>query len=124
MFQGFTEQTFEFFMAIRFNNNREFFLENHDWYQSSVRTPCLDLAAALGESVNALDPELETRPTKVLSRINRDVRFSNDKSPYRDYLWLAFRRPARSGARRWACTWTCRTMESTTAWGSTMRTCR
>lgn len=32
MFQGFTEQTFEFFMAIRFNNNREFFLENHDWY--------------------------------------------------------------------------------------------
>lgn len=93
MFQGFTEQTFEFFMAIRFNNNREFFLENHDWYQSSVRTPCLDLAAALGESVNALDPELETRPTKVLSRINRDVRFSNDKSPYRDYLWLAFRRP-------------------------------
>ena len=80
-------------MAIRFNNNREFFLENHDWYQSSVRTPCLDLASALGDAVNALDPELETRPTKVLSRINRDVRFSNDKSPYRDYLWLAFRRP-------------------------------
>ena len=119
MFQGFTEQTFEFFMAIRFNNNREFFLENHDWYQSSVRTPCLDLASALGDAVNALDPELETRPTKVLSRINRDVRFSNDKSPYRDYLWLAFRRP---GAER--RTWTCRTMESTTAWGSTMRTCR
>ncbi len=29
----------------------------------------------------------------MVSRINRDIRFSNDKSPYRDYMWLAFRRP-------------------------------
>jgi len=93
VFQGFTDQTFEFFMAIRFNNNREFFLENHDWYKEHVRTPALDLAEALSESVQALDPELESRPHKVVSRINRDIRFSNDKSPYRDYIWLAFRKP-------------------------------
>ena len=93
MFQGFDDQTFEFFMAIRFNNNREFFLANHDWYRDHVRVPCLDLAEALNDAVEALDPELERRPQKVVSRINRDVRFSNDKSPYRDYLWLAFRRP-------------------------------
>lgn len=93
MFQGFTDQTFEFFMAIRFNNNAEFFHANHDWYADSVRTPCMDLAEALSDAVEALDPELERRPNKVVSRINRDVRFSNDKSPYRDYLWLAFRKP-------------------------------
>lgn len=93
MFQGFPQSGLEFFMAIRFNNNREFFLENHGWYEEGVRTPARLLAAALGETVRDLDPNLETRPEKVVSRINRDVRFSKDKSPYRDYIWLAFRRP-------------------------------
>ena len=93
MFQGFSNRTFEFFMAIRFNNNREFFQSAHDWYMSDVRGPCLELAEALSDAVENLDPELERRPTKVVSRINRDIRFSNDKSPYRDYLWLAFRKP-------------------------------
>ncbi|NLG25439.1 MAG: DUF2461 domain-containing protein, partial [Clostridiales bacterium] len=46
MFQGFTDRTFEFFMAIRFNNNREFFLANHDWYAQAVRDPMRSLAAA------------------------------------------------------------------------------
>ena len=93
MFKGFTDQTFEFFMAIRFNNNRDFFHENHDWYFNHVRTPALDLAEALMDSVEKIDPDLERRPNKVVSRINRDIRFSNDKSPYRDYIWLAFRKP-------------------------------
>lgn len=93
MFQGFTDKTFEFFMAIRFNNNREFFLDNRDWYLEHVRGPLLALAEALESSVEALDPALERRANKVVSRINRDVRFSNDKSPYRDYMWLGFRKP-------------------------------
>ncbi len=93
MFQGFPQSGMEFFMAIRFNNNREFFLENHGWYEESVRTPARELAAALGETVRDIDDSLETRPEKVVSRINRDLRFSNDKSPYRDYIWIAFRRP-------------------------------
>ena len=29
-----------------------------------------------------------------LSRINRDTRFSRDKSPYRDHLWMLFRKAA------------------------------
>lgn len=97
MFTGFSPELFQFFMAIRFNNSREFFTENRDWYIRAVREPARQLADALGEAVRRLDPLLETRPEKVVSRINRDVRFSKDKSPYRDYIWLAFRRP---GAER------------------------
>lgn len=93
MFEGFTNETFEFFMALRFNNNREFFLDNQELYRSHVREKCLQLAEDLAPAVEALDPLLETRPHRVVSRINRDVRFSKDKSPYRDYIWLAFRRP-------------------------------
>ena len=93
MFQGFTDETFEFFMAISFNNNSDFFHANHDWYLRAVREPCLALAEALSPAVEALDDDLERRPNRVVSRINRDIRFSRDKSPYRDYIWLAFRRP-------------------------------
>lgn len=80
-------------MAIRFNNNRPFFLENREWYLRAVREPSLALATELSDAVEALDPDLERRPNRVVSRINRDIRFSKDKSPYRDYIWLAFRRP-------------------------------
>lgn len=93
MFQGYSDETFEFFMAIRFNNNRPFFQDNRDWYLRAVREPSIALAEALESTVEELDPELERRPNRVVSRINRDIRFSRDKSPYRDYIWLAFRRP-------------------------------
>lgn len=93
MFQGYTDETFEFFMAIRFNNNRDFFQGNRDWYLRAVREPSLALAEALAPAVEMLDEDLERRPNRVVSRINRDIRFSHDKSPYRDYIWLAFRRP-------------------------------
>ena len=93
MFQGFPQIGLEFFMAIRVNDGRGFCLQSHGGYEEGVRTPARLLAAALGETVRDIDPELETRPEKVVSRINRDVRFSNDKSPYRDYIWIAFRKP-------------------------------
>lgn len=92
-FTGFSHETIEFFMAIRFNNNREFFHANHDWYERAVRRPCLALAEDVQDCVRAIDPDIEVRPGRVVSRINRDIRFSNDKSPYRDYMWLHFHRP-------------------------------
>ena len=55
--------------------------------------PALALAEALSPTVEAIDPLLERRPNRVVSRINRDIRFTKDKSPYRDHLFLAFRRP-------------------------------
>ena len=94
MFQGFTDATFEFFMAIQFNNNTEFFHANHDWYVDAVRRPCLELAAALSKPLSEIDDEIDCRPNRVVSRINRDLRYSRDKSPYRDSLWLRLRRPA------------------------------
>ena len=92
-FQGYSEDIRAFFMALRFNNNREFFAQNRDWYLRDVRAPSLDLAQALCGVIERIDPEMETRPQRVLARINRDTRFSRDKSPYRDHVWLSFRRP-------------------------------
>lgn len=97
MFQGFSDETFEFFMAIQFNNNTEFFHGNHDWYVRAVRKPCLELAAALSDVMTGIDDEIELRPNRMVSRINRDLRYSRDKSPYKDYMWLKLRRPDDAG---------------------------
>lgn len=96
----FSDRTLEFFMAIRFNNNREFFHENHDWYLADVRTPALELADALSGDIEKLDAELERRPNRVVSRLARDIRFSRDKSPYRDNMWLSFRMADNERRRR------------------------
>ena len=77
-------------MAIRFNNNRPFFQENKDWYYRAVREPSYALAQDLAELAEEIDPDLERRPHRVVSRINRDIRFARDKSPYRDRVWLSF----------------------------------
>lgn len=90
MFQGYSNETFEFFMAIRFNNNRPFFQENRDWYLRAVREPGMALAQDLQDLAEEIDPDLERRPHRVVSRINRDIRFSRDKSPYRDCSWISF----------------------------------
>lgn len=92
MFAGFDRSASEFFMALQFNNNREFFHSNHAWYQSSVRGPLSALCMELAPGMLALDGELEVRPGRVISHINRDLRFSRDKSPYRDYMWLGYHR--------------------------------
>lgn len=99
MFQGYSNETIEFFLAIRFNNNRPFFLDNRDWYLRAVRQPSIALAEALAPVAEEIDPDLERRPHRVVSRINRDIRFARDKSPYRDYVWLAFRRPGEDRGR-------------------------
>ncbi len=98
MFTGFPEETLQFFLDLRFHNNAAWFRENRERYEQYVRAPFYDLIADLVPTMQAIDPLIEIRPHKVLSRINRDTRFSKDKSPYRDHLWLWFKR---GGEERW-----------------------
>jgi len=91
VFKGFTEETFSFFMAISVNNNVGFFEENRAWFERAVKYPLYELAGALAPTMLGIDPAMEIRPVKAVSRIRRDTRFTNDKSPYRDYMWLGFR---------------------------------
>jgi len=50
------------------------------------------MAAQLMPHMQRIDPDFNPRLTTVVSRINRDTRYSKDKSPYRDHAWLGFRR--------------------------------
>lgn len=91
MFEGFSGEMIPFFLDLRFHNSRAFMDANRDRYRIFVREPFCRFIDDLGPRMQAMIPELEVRPAKCLSRINRDTRFSRDKSPYRDHLWAAFR---------------------------------
>ena len=92
MFPGFTEDTVRFLLDIRFHNNRAFMEAHRDEYKKIVQEPFFALIDELGTVMRQIDPDMEIRPQKALSRIYRDTRFSADKSPYRDHHWFAFRR--------------------------------
>lgn len=91
MFQGFPAALVPFLMALEANNNNQFFEENRALYTRVLREPLLALAEALSQTVHDIDPAFDIRPARTVSRINRDVRFSKDKSPYRTYMWVGFR---------------------------------
>ncbi len=91
MFSGFREETIQFFLDLKFHNNTTYFHEQHDRYVQDVQRVFYELIGELAPDMLEIDPMMEVRPHKCLSRIHRDTRFSRDKSPYRDHLWFLFR---------------------------------
>lgn len=75
-FVGFPSDAIDFFKDLAVNNNREWFQAHKDAYERVCREPMKNLMVEL---------ELPFGVSKI-SRINRDVRFSHDKSPYRTYI--------------------------------------
>ena len=88
-FTGFPREMIDFLWELRFNNNKEWFNANRDRYKLLLKEPMDAFAAQLGE-------EIYSRTGKIalpsVSRINRDVRFSKNKAPYRDNKWIVFKR--------------------------------
>ncbi|MBQ8201114.1 MAG: DUF2461 domain-containing protein [Clostridia bacterium] len=94
MFTGFREETLQFFLDIRFHNDKTYFAANRERYEQHVKAVFHTFIEELAPTMQQIDPLMEIRPYKCLSRIHRDTRFSKDKSPFRDHLWLCFRRAA------------------------------
>jgi uncharacterized protein (TIGR02453 family) len=82
-FRGFRPAARTFLRGLRRNNNREWFLANRDRYESEVRGPLAALVEELDVRLARLAPEIVGDPKRSMFRIHRDVRFSNDKSPYK-----------------------------------------
>jgi len=88
----FTGETFRFFRELGRNNKKAWMDANRDRYQRVVVAPLRALLDALAIPVRKLNPEFDTsgRTGTNLSRINRDIRFAKDKSPYRTQMYLMF----------------------------------
>lgn len=85
---GFPKEMVDFMWELRFNNNKEWFDNNRSRYEEYMKRPmdvfsknmCEELKLAFGQEVYY-----------NISRINRDIRFSRNKAPYRDNKWVVFK---------------------------------
>ena len=88
----FTNATFTFLEDLEANNSRDWFEANRDRYETHWKAAGIAFIEAVKPRMEALDPPLTAAPklNGSLRRINRDVRFSRDKSPYNPILHLIF----------------------------------
>jgi uncharacterized protein (TIGR02453 family) len=82
-FTGFGPEALSFFQALVLNQNREWFQAHQGTYETHIRRPLGAFVEALAMAFAAHDVPLTGSAKSSIFRINRDVRFSKDKSPYK-----------------------------------------
>jgi uncharacterized protein (TIGR02453 family) len=89
---AFPKQTFAFLKAIKAHNEKAWFEVNRDLYEAGYVAPARAFVEALGPRLRKFAPEVQFEPriNGSVGRINRDIRFSKDKRPYKDHLDLWF----------------------------------
>ena len=94
MAEKISPEFFEFFRELRVNNEKSWFQENKERYETFVREPLLQFISDFGIHLEKISPNFLADPRKVggsLFRIYRDVRFSKDKTPYKTAAGVQFR---------------------------------
>jgi uncharacterized protein (TIGR02453 family) len=88
----FTRATFQFFRDLARNNRKVWMDANRERYQQTVVQPFRRLLEEVSPAVLQLDSRFDTcgRTGANFSRINRDIRFAKDKTPYRAQMYLKF----------------------------------
>jgi len=90
----FTPQLFAFLRDLANNNDREWFKANQKTYEAVIREPALDFINDFAAPLAKISPHFVADSRTVggsLFRIQRDTRFSKDKTPYKANTGLQFR---------------------------------
>src|SRR5262245_24668270 len=96
-FTGFGPKALPFFEALKFHQNREGFEENRSLYESDVLAPMVALIDDLTSAFARRKIPLRGDGKRSIFRLNRDVRFSKDKSPYKTHAGAVM---TRSGSKK------------------------
>jgi len=91
----FTRETFQFFRELARNNKKVWMDANRERYKDFVVQPFRRLLEKVSPAVLQLDSRFDTtgRTGANFSRINRDIRFAKDKTPYRAQMYLKLSLP-------------------------------
>lgn len=90
-FNGFPADCFHFFRDLEHHNHKQWFEQNRTRYEQ-VTAAFRSLLERLAPPLLRLQPKFETagKTNGNFSRINRDIRFRPDKSPYHTNYYLFF----------------------------------
>lgn len=97
----FTPQLFVYLKDLAANNDRSWFKANQERYEAQVRQPALDFITDFATPLSKISEHFVADSRTVggsLFRIQRDTRFSKDKTPYKLNTGLHFRHDAASDA--------------------------
>ena len=91
-FDGFSKRTVRFLAGLRDHNEKAWFEAHRGDYEQAFLEPAAAFAEALAPRLRKIEPDVNVEPrvNGSIMRINRDIRFSKDKSPYKDHLDLWF----------------------------------
>jgi uncharacterized protein (TIGR02453 family) len=91
-FEGFSEDTFTFLGELAAHNDREWFAQNKQRYEAAVLGRQKAFVEAMGGALESVAPgtHADPRVNGSIFRINRDTRFSRDKSPYKKHADVWF----------------------------------
>ena len=90
----FTSSLFTFLKDLDANNEREWFHEHKDRYLNSVQEPAMEFIIDFKPKLQQISPHFTAEAKTVggsLFRIQRDTRFSKDKTPYKQNTGMQFR---------------------------------
>ena len=93
IFNKFKPEMLDFLSENHINNSKTWYDEHKADYRNLVVEPFHLLVEQMEDTMLAIDPQFVTIPTKALSRVRRDTRFTKNKDLYRDHAWIVFRHP-------------------------------
>jgi uncharacterized protein (TIGR02453 family) len=84
------QQVLDFLVQLEQNNNKDWFDSHREEYESG-RQQFKNFVAALLKEMAAFEPFADMlAPKDCIFRINRDIRFSKDKTPYKNNMGAYF----------------------------------
>ena len=92
-YDGITRNSLFLLADNRFRDSKAYYEEHKEEIKSGVTIPMRQIAGVIGEELLSVDPLMNTIPTKMVSRVRRDTRYTKDKSLYRENMWIMFMRP-------------------------------
>lgn len=92
---AFSQSYIDFFEELAGNNHKQWFDENRKRYKSVVREPFEAFVDAVIKRVGEHDERVKLPVKDSLFRINRDIRFSKDKRPYKSHMAAVISRSGR-----------------------------
>lgn len=92
-FTGFSKEGMELLQLNRLQNSKSFYDAHKEEIRQKVLEPFYAMIEEMTPVMLQIDPFFVTNPSRMVSRVRRDTRFTKDKTLYRANLWLFFRRP-------------------------------
>jgi uncharacterized protein (TIGR02453 family) len=87
--------TIQFLKALKKNNNKEWFDKNRKIYEQA-KADYLNFVTIMLNEIQGFDTSLmELQPKQCIFRLNRDVRFSKNKDPYKTNFGASFSKGAK-----------------------------